>query len=281
MAEQESGESGTIWPEAVEIVPTSVVEALIARSNAELDALRSELDGAIREAEEAEERLRRLPPAQVFDGISEAKLFEYVEEIAARLTHGVVDVGRGPSVPEPVVVQGLVPHQDSVEANGVHPTGVVEPPVPRAEGPGPGPTYGGPETLVVPIVHAPLPLPRPADAGSDRPRTVVVDRSGPEDPRQWPPPPPPALRLPPPPPPPPLPPPPPPVATARAATHALGAEPALIAWAGGSELPATPPITRKEWTQPRNQWMAKVPSRLLMQLGALVVIVGLLVFKLG
>jgi hypothetical protein len=116
---------------------------------------------------------------------------------------------------------------------------------------------GAQDTLVVPIVSGPQP--RLDDVAPVRPRTVVVDRS-------WP-------------------------VSGSGPIAQLRPEPEPFLPARAVE-PMTAPIDAKKPTfdqEPTPQanarsgsrWLTKVPSRLLIQLGALVIIVGLLVLKLG
>jgi hypothetical protein len=128
----------SVAPEGADVLPAATVDPLVAHHQAELQALRQELEEALRQADEAEHRLRANPTAAVFDDAFEATVMASV----ARLVAGATDLDAAPATPPVTGRDEAVSHE----------------PVRPSE-----PAPARPRTTVV---------------NRGTPRTVVVDRSG-------------------------------------------------------------------------------------------------------
>jgi hypothetical protein len=247
-------------PGIVDIVPVETVEPLIERHERELKALRLELDDALRQAEAAEQRLNVHPAASVFDDEFEVKVLASVERSISSVrsgggneAHPVIET-RPPPPPPPTVSSAEVrTAPDSSEHVGE--PRIVEP------------------TVVEPTVVVPRPS---ADPSSTRPRTVVVDRGAPRtvvvDRGRAP-----AAPAPPPP----------PTTTPPTSVYAAdpGAEQFINAQANKeSNVGAGQNGTvgdRKSTRKGKAGHSSRLPARLLIQAGVIIVIVALLLLKLG
>jgi hypothetical protein len=234
-------------PGIVDVVPVELVEPLIARHEEELRALRLELEQALREADEAEHRLNTHPAAAVYDETFEAEVLAHVARSVATVEHR----------PDTVTTPGLSEAMRSAPVNtggGVAPRPVLSPDtpvIPRVEPPTRAP--GSP----------PTPGPRTVVVDRSRPRTVVVDRSRPvaEAPPSAPPPTGPSAAM----------------SDTGADTYITVTgtrEPLLEVDRKGPDGIGGPPKRRSGRT-------TKIPARLLIQTGVVIVIVALLLLKLG
>jgi hypothetical protein len=242
-------------PGIVDILPVETVEPLVERHERELRALRLELEDALRQAEAAEQRLNAHPAASVFDDEFEANVLASVERSISNVRNGgsnaaprLIDT-RPPPPPQPNVSLAEVPTAPGPSETVVEPK-IVEP------------------TIVVPRPEADPSSPRPRTVVVDRgaPRTVVVDRGrAPAAPAR----------------------PPPPTMAAPTSVYATdpGAEQFINAQANKeSAVDAGQSGTagdRKSTRKGKAGHGSRLPARLLIQAGVIIVIVALLLLKLG
>lgn len=214
-------------PTAIEVLTDAVVEALMARHEAELDALRLELDEALRVAALAERRLDAHPAAAVID-----ETFEI--EVLARIALNTSEVEQVKSLarnraPETVALLG------EAGQSGSEPSREPEPPAHT--------------DYYDPITDARTELNQLAPSAStlNHPRTVVVSR--------------------------------PPVTGPSASEAPIPAFVSAPDLGATSETQAQVPRSRRSVT--RAGWTTRLPPRLLIQVGVVVVIVALILLKLG
>jgi len=239
-------------PGVVDILPVETVEPLVERHERELRGLRLELEDALRQAEVAEQRLNAHPAASVFDDKFEANVLASVERNISNVNSGgsnaaprLIDT-RPPPPPPPTVSSAEVQTAQGTSEK------IAEP------------------TIAVPTVAVPRPS---ADPSAPRPRTVVVDRGAPRtvvvD----------RGRAPAPPPPPTTTPPPPVYAADPGAEQFINAqankESAVDIGQNGTAG------DRKSTRKSKAGRASRLPARLLIQAGVIIVIVALLLLKLG
>jgi len=300
-------------PEPVGLVPSSVVEGLVAQNEADFEELRAELAVALREAELAEKRLwQDHPAALVYDATFAADVEGFLTEwTGSAAPPWRPAVSEEDSAPPPFAeVQSLLTDAPS-EESPPPPVAVprYDPARPRfpnvrslltdattnvADATSNGATdssaapvgSSAPDSTGSPLVEGgPTAAPPPESASSpgsptppagvvmsapstERQRTTVVVRNA-------------ALQAP-------LPPPPPITApptddSPRWATPAQS-QPASSSTPASGQHPSHGPnddLTVETKRATSSHWTQRVPSRLLIQLGILVVIVGLIVLKLG
>jgi hypothetical protein len=257
VAEHMTGGEFPPKPGIVDIVPVETVEPLVERHERELRALRLELEDAQRQAEAAEQRLNSHPAAAVFDDNFEANVLASVDRSISHVKSGGSNAARPlvetrPPPPPP-------PHVSlaDVQATPGSTQRIVEPTVAN-------------QTVVEPPLAAPPPT---ADPSSPRPRTVVVDRGVPRtvvvDRGRAPAPPPLATTAPP---------------TSVYATDP-GAEQFINAQANKESAVDTGQNgtagDRKSTRKAKAGHASRLPARLLIQAGVIIVIVALLLLKLG
>jgi len=238
-------------PGIVDVLPVETVEPMMARYEEELRAMRHELDVALREAQAAEQRLNMHPAAAVFDD-------SFEDEVLAHVTRSVATIGQdanqgsAPSLAGAFRPAPVESHGETTPA-GVTTDTIVNPTVEPSRRPSAPPPSDRPRTVVV-------------DRGA--PRTVVVDRSAAAS----------AVS-------PPSPPPPPPGPSVSVSAADPGAEQFITAQADReSRVPAGPKAAVRERggaRRTRNGHTSKLPARLLIQAGVIIVIVALLLLKLG
>ncbi len=246
-------------PGIVDVLPVETVEPLIARHEEELRAMRLELADAVREAEAAEQRLKAHPAAAVFDDAFEADVLAHVARSVATVGSDPLEgAGRHTMAVPPEATPAGTPH-DAGLGHDVAPEGtagpLVEPTGESAPRPSPPPPPARPRTVVV-------------DRGA--PRTVVVDRNRPVAAQ--------------PPPPPPPPPPSQPARSLPVSASDPGAEQYITAQANEGSLDADQKGSargRGRTGTTRNGHTSRLPARLLIQAGVVIVIVALLLLKLG
>jgi len=244
-------------PGIVDVLPVETVEPMMARHEEELRAMRGELEVALREAEAAEERLNRHPAAVVFDDAFET-------EVLAQVARSVATVQQDASQASAPSLVGSTPPAPVGSPGDTTTAGATPAPVPAT-------------TVVNPAFEPPR---RPSAASpTDRPRTVVVDRSAPRTvvvdrgrassavspPSTTPSPP----RNP---------------STSVSAADP-GAEQFITAQAeGGAQGEADRKASVRQRggaRRTRNGHTSRLPARLLIQAGVIMVIVALLLLKLG
>lgn len=274
MSENDLDDDRPLGPCPVDLVPGSVVDRLVAQNHADLEALRAELASARREAELAEETLRQAHPASlVYDSDFAAEVLRYVTQCV------------GPSVPPPnpaPVSYSTTPNFDEVQRvltdAGSQPT--VDAPAPARSGNGADPSgahpasrddSAGADGVAGASAVGPVEPPAQGDqrlAATSRPRTTVVerDRPVPSDaaaPPSWERP---TGEL--------------PAEDVPSVEDSRPEESAPLSDDASSDRWDREPIGQSTLGAPRH-WSKRVPSRLLIQLGLLIVIVGLIVLKLG
>jgi hypothetical protein len=247
-------------PGIVDVVPVETVEPLVERHERELRTLRLELEDALRQAEVAEQHLNSHPAASVFDDNFEATVLasvdrsiSHVKSAGSNAARPFIETRPPPPPPPNVSLADVRTTPDFSQ-------GIVEP------------TVANPTVVEPPVV-----VPRPApDPSSPRPRTVVVDRSAPRTvvvdrgraPTAPAPPPPPTATLP----------------TSVYATDPgaeqfinaqANKEPAVDAGQNGTTG------DRKSNRKGKAGHASRLPARLLIQAGVIIVIVALLLLKLG
>jgi hypothetical protein len=241
-------------PGIVDIVPVETVEPLIANHERELRVLRAELEEALRVAERAEQDLRTHPAAAVFDDAFEEDVLAHVARSVAEVTLQGRDfptVGRRETA-------GSVPVAAEAHGGGA----------PEAD--------ASSETPVNPLASSPRQAsnqsspPRPRTVVVDRgaPRTVVVDRGSPEGTTSSPIPTPIA----------PLP-----------AAPVFAADPVAeqyINWQASQDAPVEASRNgaasdRRGTRGAKGSHASRLPARLLIQAGVVIVIIALVLLKLG
>jgi len=268
MPEEAADTTRPTRPDPVELVPTMVVQHLVARAERELTELQQELESLLGEADATEKRVRAEHPAlEVYDEDFEAQVLEEVGHwtgrrgfaaISAALADPPLEARRADrdSVQRDAEPEPSVPAGQAVPFEATAPVPIVENDLRStpngSSGTAPGHGARDPGADVGAEVDVTTPT---------RPRTTVVDRRS-------------RRSLP------------------AGARPAVTQEPASAAdteptesqfasfWGEGKDSADVPARTRRA-KRSRLQWAAKVPSRLLIQLGLLVVVVGLLVLKLG
>jgi hypothetical protein len=245
-------------PGIVDVLPVETVEPLIARHEHELRAMRLELADALREAEVAEQRLMAHPAAAVFNDAFEA-------DVLAHVARSVATVGSDP--PERAGRHTMAMPPEATPAGSPHDVGPGHDVVPEVATVAPGPLVE-PMAEPAPPPSAPPPPARPRTVVVDRgaPRTVVVDRTRP-------------AAAPPPPPPPPQ-----PARSLPVSASDPGAEQYITAQANEGSLDADQKGSargRGRTGTARNGHTSRLPARLLIQAGVVLVIVALLLLKLG
>jgi len=243
-------------PDIVDVIPVETIEPLMARHERELGSMRLELEEALREAEAAEHALNTHPAAAVFDDAFEADVLAHVARSVAdlRRDRSVMPTG---GVPEPAAPVGLPAERH----------GDMAPVADR-----------NPETLVSPSIGSPGPAsntsspPRPRTVVVDRgvSRTVVVDRGRPAEV--------------PAPTPPSAPPTPQPLSEPVFAADP-GAE-QYINWQAGKDSLVDANHNgsvpdRRGTRKTKGSHASRLPARLLIQAGVVIVIIALLLLKLG
>ena len=258
MAEISGPERSPVRPDLAEILPVAVVEALVTRSESELRAMWHELQETVIAAESAEQRLKANRVAAVFDDVFERDVLTYVSRVLGPETAERASVAAPDRalIPPPwsnghsSPVEGAPPPPPPAAAVPSAPLGSPPPPPPVPSTPGVGSTDGPPA--------APPRSPPPSSA---KPRTVVVDRSH------------------------------------RAAEPTIGTSPPTASSAPVVIDPGTPLPT---WSvspalgdahggsagaiaipAPEHTWTSRIPARLLMQVGLVLVVAALLLLKLG
>ncbi len=265
-----------VRPDLAEILPVAVVEALVARSEGELRTMWLELQEIAGSAESAERRLKANRVAAVYDDAFESDVLAYVRrvvepEAADRLSLAASDSAAIPPAwanGRSSAVEGALPPPPVVPS-----APVASPPPPPP--PPPGPPGGSPSD------GAPTGQVQATPRSSPKPRTTVVDRGHrPSEPTHASPsaPPPPSDTHPPWPTQPSsatTPPPPPPVV-------AEFGNP-LPAWAVSPALGNAPSVSSGSIAIPAQEhgWTSRIPARLLMQVGLVMVVAALLLLKLG
>lgn len=244
-------------PGIVDVLPVETVEPLITRHEEELRAMRLELADAVREAEVAERRLKTHPAAAVFDDAFEANVLAHVSRSVATMGSDPNEGAGGHTMavtPQSIPAE---PHHDVGTRHDVTPEG----------GPGAGPLVEPTgESATRPSPPPPPPPARPRTVVVDRgaPRTVVVDRNRP------------AADAPPPPPQ--------PAPSLPVSASDPGAEQYITAQANEGSLDADQKGSvrgRGRTRTARNGHTSRLPARLLIQAGVVIVIVALLLLKLG
>jgi hypothetical protein len=253
VAESTQPEESPSKPSVVDVVPVEAVEPLMIRSESELRRMRLELAEALREAEAAEQRLRVHPAASVYDDAFEARVLAHVEG-------SVSNVGGGT---DPTSTSGLI---GAMARDG---EGAPEPPPDSADRSGFTRTEEGPQDPADPAAST---RPRTVVVDRGRPRTVVVDRGAPVTP---------ASSVPSPAAPPP-----------RSAPPSAMPEPVFASSPGAERFITTqanvgPVIAEGQRgsngsrRHTKSGRVARLPARLLIQAGVIVVIIALLLLKLG
>ena len=255
-------------PDPVELVPTMVVEHLVARAERELTELQQELESLLDQAEVTEKRVRAEHPAlEAYDERFESEVLEEIGNWTGRRGFATISA----ALTDPPVQWRPADPDSAQPEDEPQPSAAAEPgvsfeatfPVPVVER-DPEATANG-RSGTTPGQRTPG---ANADVGADtdtttprRPRTTVVERgfrrSLPSGGR--------------------------PTVTeepvAAPETETTESQFATF-WGAGKDSADVPARTRREKGS-RLRWAAKVPSRLLIQLGLLVIVVGLLVLKLG
>jgi hypothetical protein len=251
MAEPTGGTN--LRPAAVEIISAEEVAEITSRYDALINSLETELTVALQEAEAAESHLRMHPAARVFDDDFEAFVMWATQSQTVEIRQG--DDGPGENTPIDVAsrIEPAIRHPEpmpptiSSSPRVSSPPPITSTPIVRAT------------PVVAPPAVTPTIVPPPADNPSARSgrltgRTTVVTRPGSA-------PPPPA---------------------APAAQPEDAAPPAEKFWDDGRTNRSTRADgpTRAERDRNRNR-ISTLPSTLLLQAGAVIVIVAILVLKLG
>ena len=255
-------------PNPVELVPRMVVEHLVARAERELTELQQELESLLGEAEATEKRVRAEHPSlEVYDERFESEVLEEIGNWTGRRSFAAISA----ALADPPVQSPLAGRDSAQREEEPRPSASAEPavsfeatsPVPVVERDPKAISNGSSTTTLGQGTRGPS-AGVDADAGTTtptRPRTTVVERGS----RR------------------PLP---------GGARPAVTEEPVAAPqtettenqfasfWGAGKDSTDVPARTRRAKGR-RLQWAAKVPSRLLIQLGLLVIVVGLLVLKLG
>lgn len=242
MADDKTGESPTPVPGVVDVVPAETVDPLVSQHERELAEMRRQLEEALREAEAAEQHLGLHPAAAAYDDAFEADVLAHVAKSLSTLKTGLT--GAAPGGTETFTATPSVrPTPEGGHGPAPNPS-VVEPPPERR----PPPPPGAARTVVV-------------DRGA--PRTVVVDRGAPSTkPRE----PSPSSA-------------PPPPAAASVLAGDPGAEQFISAQANsetGEKLGR-----KRRGRKAKGHRLARMPARVLIQAGVVVVIVALLLLKLS
>lgn len=242
-------------PVALEVVTDAEVEALVVRHEAELKGLRLELEEALRAAAVAERRLNAHPAAVVIDQTFE---IEVLAQTALRTSEverynapaREREIGTAVDEAEPPALEPRGETQPASLGNGHDPVTEVE--IGSKKAARLATTAKRPRTVVV---TRPAPIGSCADVVG---RSAPVDRSEPE-----------SLD---------------PVTVEKATTAAATGEPTTA-------FVSTPDISAAFWhesevSRPRGSdgpagLLARIPSRLLIQLGVAIVVVALLMLKLG
>jgi len=241
-------------PDIVDVIPVETIEPLMARHERELRSMRLELEEALREAEAAEHALNTHPAAAVFDDAFEA-------DVLAHVARTVADLGRDrtviPTVPDPAA-PGRLPaegHDDMVPVADRNPETLVSPSIGSSG----------------PVSNASSP-PRPRTVVVDRgaPRTVVVDRGRPA---QGPAPTPPSA------PPTPSPPSEPVFAADPGAEQYINWQASKDSLVDANHNGTVP--DRRGSRKTKGSHASRLPARLLIQAGVVIVIIALLLLKLG
>jgi hypothetical protein len=252
----------------VEFLPVETVEPLVERHERELRDLRLELDDALRQADAAEQRLNAHPAAAVFNDEFEANVLGSVERSISAvraggspIVPGLIDTRPPPPPPPnaPEAEMALAASQTIAEPKiAVSP---VEEPTIAMPRPGTDPSSPRPRTVVVDRG-----APRTVVVDRGAPRTVVVDRGGA-----------PAAPAPPPP------------STTTASTPVYAADPGAEQFINAQANKDSAVDAgqsggagdRKSARKAKAGHASRLPARLLIQAGVIIVIVALLLLKLG
>jgi hypothetical protein len=245
-----------VRPDLAEILPVAVVEALVARSEGELRTMWLELQEIVGSAESAERRLKANRVAAVYDDAFESDVLAYVRRVVEPEAADRLSL----TTPDSPVIPSAWANGHSSGVEGALPPPPVVPSAPVASPPPPPPPPPGPPGGL-PSGGASTGQVQATPRSSPKPRTTVVDRGHrPAEPTHATPS---------------APPPPPPVV-------AEFGNP-LPAWAVPSALGNAQSDSSGSIAIPAHEhgWTSRIPARLLMQVGLVMVVAALLLLKLG